>query len=566
MRFLLLLALFVPSFAGAQTVLLQAGDSSLFQSSGGGARIYNPDGSVMSFGIGTVNSGPLLFGGNVSKPFGNGFRATAGDMPLSFYLPTDVAQGNFGFLTRGFLLSHKDAGVSAGGANPSIPSGLLGSLAATLDSISKHCSVFAGVASTQYGAPWFQAARASSPLGYINCKDRLTENVTWTTLGAFSNKQTTIIGLTWASSGLTVSGSGGIGNNSAYGAVLGAFENSQRTFEAKLGYASVQDNFRRILSTSPSTLVSENTGLNGNFAWLVTKAIRVYGNHQHLLSPVLNGPSIGATLNSGGGLISLGRLIFHASDYSSTTNLGIKNSGQVFGSELRLANGVSLRGEYLHSKNNDVIISSVREHVRHFEFTQNYTRSTSTSQGQTASTNSFDGGVSYIGNGYAASLEYEEEYFPLVPAGQSPFKRVLSLSLSKTVRDAVISAQSYVTPQNRMKFSVQGSDYIYGKSVENERHLSSHRTLDRYIIRGRVVDTTGQNVFGALLQIDGQETYSGPDGSFFLRWSKPVQNVPVRVITSKFLSGNWGLVSAPETATAYLEGQDRFIEVVVRRQ
>jgi hypothetical protein len=562
--FCLSLLLLLPLASHGQTILLQAGDSSLYQSSGGSAKIWLPDGTVTSFGVGNIQGGPLLYGGNISKGFGDGFRATAGDMPLSFSLPTDVAPGNFGFLTRGFLISHKDAGVGAGGY-PAIPAGLLGTIAATLDTISKRCAIFAGVSSNQFGAPWFQAARASSPLGYISCKDHLTENLTWTTLGAFSNRQTAIMGLTWMSEGLTISGAGGIGSNSSFGAILGAYENNQKTFEAKIGYASVQDNFRRILSTSPSTLVSENTGLNGNFAWLITKAIRVYGNHQHLLSPVLNGPSIGATLNSGGGLVSIGKLTLHASDYSSTTNLHIKNSGQDFGGDYRLTSNISLREEELRARDSQVLITSVRERVRHFEFTENYTRSTSTSQGQTTATSSFDGGIAWRGAGFAIDASFQEEYFPWI-VGRSPFERVLSVSISKTIRDSMISAQNYFSPDNKMKFSIGGSQYLYGKPVENERHLAIHRSIGRYIVRGRVIDTAGQNVFGALIQIDGQEIYSGPDGLFFLRWPKSVQNIPVRVITSKFLSGNWRVVSAPVSATAKPEDQADFILIVVERE
>jgi hypothetical protein len=558
----LILWLLVPTLAGAQTVLLQAGDSSLFQSSGGGARIYNPDGSVINFGIGTVNSGPLLFGGNVAKPF-DGFMATAGDLQLPFTLDTDSYAG-YGFLARGFLVAPKDAEVLNLRRSAPIVGGLQGHVAAVVNNIFRHCKIFGGVDSTGFSAPWFQASRAFSPLGYANCKARLTEHLTVSEMDAFSNRQTVLTSLSWSASGLTFAGTGGVGDNSPYGAVLAKYENAARTLDLKVSYIAAQDRFRRVLLTAP--LISENVGLNANAAWLVTKSLRVTGSHQHLLSPVLNAPSISATLNSEGAFYQLGRMNFHAANYSSTA-LGVKNSGQDFGSELRLANGISLREEYLRSKNNDVIISSVRERFRHFEFTENYTRSTSTSQGQTASTNSFDGGVSYIGNGYSASLEYEEEYFPLVPAGQSPFKRVLSLSLSKTVRDAVISAQSYVTPQNRMKFSVQGSDYLYGKPVENERHISAKHVLDKFIVQGIVVEIVeGQRlpVFGAAVQVDGQVTYTGFDGRFFLRFPKS-KTFPVCVLVEHFLQGSWHLVSAPATATAYLEAQSQFIEIIVKR-
>jgi hypothetical protein len=560
-KVILILGLLFPITTHSQTILLNAGDSTLYESTGGSIKLYNPDGSVMTFGAGTVNSGPMMFGGNVTRPF-NGFTTSAGDLSLGFSLPTDFAQG-YGFLSRGFLIKPPEAGTRKYGPYQPLKGGLIGALAGTVSEIFAHCALFGGVSSAGLGTPFFQATQASQPLGYVHCKDRLTSHLSLSTRGAFSDRQTALASLTWTSSQWVLAGTGGIGNNTPYGAVLAKFENTAKTVSIKADYVSAQSDFRRVLVTAP--LISENIGLNADGTWLILKSLRVTGSHQHLLSPVLNAPGITATMNSEGIFYQLRNMNFHAADYSSTA-LGIKNNGRDFGSDVRLIGGVSVRGQYLQSKNSEIFIGSVRERFRHLEFTENYARTSSVSNGQTYTSSSFDGGVSWKGNGFNADLQYTEMYFPFVPARQSPFKRVLSVSFSKAIQDATISVQSFVNTQNQMKWTVSGSDYLYGKSVDSERHLGpSHKSLGRYVVRGIVTDTEGNPVFGALLQIDGQEVYSSPTGEFFMRWSQP-GTFPICVVTPKFLSGDWRLVSAPATATARLEDQADFIQIMVQRQ
>lgn len=561
MRFIvLILMVTLAPTCRCQTILLSAGDSSLFQSSGGNAKIYMPDGSVENFSVGNINSGPTMYGGNISKPF-DGFTATAGDMSLPFNLSTDSFLG-YGFLARGFSIAPSKIPPSLLRTSAPIAGSFIGRFAGAVDHILNHCRLFAGVSSVGYATPFFLASRSSDPLGYVSCEDRLNDRWTLGEKDAFSDRQTILTSVSWSNDGLTLAATGGVGNNSPYGAALAKYENASRTLSLQASYITANDQFRRVLVTSP--LLSENIGFNANGTWLITKSLRATAQHQHLLSPVRNLPSITATMNSESLFYQLGRMNFHASNYSSTA-LGVKNSGQDYGSEIRLVNGISFREEYLRSKNSDVFISSVRERFLHLEFTENYSRTTTTYSGTPLSTNSFDGGVTYRGNGLTASAEFEEAYFPFVPAGHSPFERILTISISKTVHDAVTTVQTYVTPQNHLRWTISGSDYIYGKPVENGRHIQARHSIDKYIVHGILQDQNKKPVYGGVIQVDGQIVYTGLDGEFSLRFRRP-GTFPVRVCTQDFLEGtNWSVVSAPSVATAKLEESADYLVITVRR-
>ena len=550
----ILVLLLLPVLTQAQTALISAGDSSLFQSSGASARVYMPDGSVMNFGGGTIGN-RLLFGGNASRNF-DGYNLTGGDLVLPFALPTDSYAG-YGFLARGFLLKPDDAGISALGRQAPIHGGLLGSLATVVNSVLTHCRVFAGVSSIGYGVPFLQASQANEPLGYLGCKDRLTEHWTLSSQDAFSNRQTALASLAYQYAGLELAGTAGIGSNSPYAAVLGKFENRTRTFSGKVGYSSVQNNFRRILISTP--LVSENSGLNYEAAWIPRTGLRLFGSHARVLSPVTNQPSVAATIDTEGVFYQLGRVNFRAANYASKA-LVVRNSGQDYGSDFRLTDAVTVRGEYLKSKGSEIFIGSVLERVKRFEFTQNVTASTQ--QGKTQS--GFDGGISYRGSQLNWSVEFQEEYFPYSLPGQSPFRRVLTLSFQKAIKDAVIGGQTFVDPNNHMRFTLTGQDYLYGPKPVGASVSTQHHSMGKFIVSGIVRDTNGQPVYGAAIQVDGSVVYSGQDGRFFVRF-KRTGTFPVATLTEHFIEGSWRGVSAPATAEAKLEEQADFIVVVVER-
>jgi hypothetical protein len=558
MRKLFILALLIlPAFASAQTVRLAAGDSSLFQSSGGSVQLFAPNGETGTFGAGTIN-GRLMFGGNVSKDVDD-VKITGGDVLLPFGLATDSYSG-FGFLGRGVLISPLEQKWGGGYSQPTI-SGTLHPLAAAMITIIEHCKVFIGESSVGYGVPFFQASKASEPLGYARCSVPVAEHWNLFANSAFSSKQTALVSLQYQRDGITAAGTAGIGNNTPYASILGKFENAQRTVFLKSSYTKVSNDFRRVIVSAP--LLSENTGLNFEGAWIPLSGLRLNASHSHVLSPLTNGsvilPGIKASINSQGAYYTVRKLDLHIANYSSTAS-GVHNSGQDYGAGYRLTNTIGVRTEYLKSKQSDIWINSVSERYRRLEFTENVTQSSANGQKQTG----FDGGVSYHGNGMTVTAEYQELYFPFVPANQSPFRRVFSLSLQKNIGDATIVAQTYVDPQNRMKFTVSGSDYFYGpRAVDKHTFHSGH--LGRWLIAGQVVDHTGQPVFGAALRFDSEQIiYSGQDGRFFIRLHK-AKTAPVVVATSEFIEGHWQVSSAPAVVSARLESESQPIKIIVER-
>lgn len=553
----LTLILLIPALAQAQTIRLAAGDSSLFQSSGGSVQLFAPNGETATFGAGTIN-GQLLFGGNVSKD-ADDFKLTAGDVLLPFALPTDSYSG-FGYLSRGFLISPASE-VYAGKTYSPAFSSVLGPMASAITEALHHCKLFAGVSSVGYGVPFFQASKSSEPLGYARCAVPVSEHWTLSTNDAFSIRQTALASLQYQDRGVKLAGTAGIGSNTPYASALAAFENSQRTVSIKSSYTLVKNDFRRVIVSAP--LLSENTGFNFEGAWIPLTGLRLNASHSHILSPLTNGslilPGITATINSEGAYYTVQKLDLHTANYSSTAS-GVHNAGQDYGAGYRLTSAVGLRAEYLKSKQSDVWIASVSEKYQRLEFTENLTQSSAYGQAQTG----FDGGVSYHTTGMTVTAEFQELYFPFVGSNQSPFRRVFSISLQKNLRDATVVAQTYVDPQNHMKFTVSGDDYLYGpKAVEKHQSRSGH--LGRYLIAGVVVDTNGRPVFGAAVRIDGEQVYSGQDGQWFLRVRK-ARTAQLTVETNEFIEGRWGVSSAPTVVTARLETESQPVTVVVERK
>jgi hypothetical protein len=92
-----------------------------------------------------------------------------------------------------------------------------------------------------------------------------------------------------------------------------------------------------------------------------------------------------------------------------------------------------------------------------------------------------------------------------------------------------------------------------------------HYSLGPLMVRGKVVDVTGQPVVGAALMIDQLQVYTDSDGSFFVRERKPHIH-PLTVLVDQFLNGDtYRVISAPHEAKSSADENQLNAMVVVEK-
>jgi hypothetical protein len=85
------------------------------------------------------------------------------------------------------------------------------------------------------------------------------------------------------------------------------------------------------------------------------------------------------------------------------------------------------------------------------------------------------------------------------------------------------------------------------------------------MITGRVLDTEGQPIEGASLEIGTERVYTDSRGRFFLR-ERAARTLSLRVVLDDFLMpGEFEVLDAPSEVTPAREGSARDVTIVLRR-
>lgn len=95
--------------------------------------------------------------------------------------------------------------------------------------------------------------------------------------------------------------------------------------------------------------------------------------------------------------------------------------------------------------------------------------------------------------------------------------------------------------------------------------LTGKATLYENVVRGRVVDDTGQPIFGAALGVDGELVFTDSQGIFLVRRRK-AKELRLEVLLDQFMfPGAYKVLSVPRTVKPAPEELSEINEVVLRR-
>jgi hypothetical protein len=115
-----------------------------------------------------------------------------------------------------------------------------------------------------------------------------------------------------------------------------------------------------------------------------------------------------------------------------------------------------------------------------------------------------------------------------------------------------------------VRYTVAGSDYYY-RYAGLETAQAAPLRINKYVIKGVVLDQDEKPVAGAALQIDGQVVFTDSDGRFLVRFSRR-NTETFRVLLDDFLTNFlYDVISAPTSVETIDEDQAKDVTVRLRR-
>ena len=512
----------------AQIIQIGGGSSTLFDAQGGAVTIQSEN-SRMVMGAGLVGG---RFGYGASAVFRRGdYNFLVGDNPIPINLPTDIFDNVHYFISRG-------AGVST-------------------SKMGWRLSVFAGAIAEGLSTPFFPAAKTDAGAGLIYLDRSFTEKLHFYSVNIISQKQTSIQGVDWKlRDWMTLAAAAGVGSNQPYAGASLAI-NGKRLW-ARLGYVYEGDRFRRVTVQSPVNSEVDR----GNILVVANpfRGLQVTVGHQQLLQPQQspNQPFLRASVNQlqvSGDVagFQLGTGLFQSRQKQES------NFGQVVWASRKVSSWLETGAQYYRNAastgNTSCTVSATfREAISpQLSILEVVNHSRQTTVGF---------GGSFQSNLLSIDVDYSTVY---VPFGNAQFKQALGFTVRfHPFGNVTLNAQSYLTSDGQTKYSVSGSTYVYRglPFMRNEEPGRGH--LDKYIVRGRVVDAEGNPIEGAAIKIDKHVLLTNSSGEFFLR-IKRAGSYRLEVVLEEFANAApFELVSAPAEVHSARERNASIVSVVLK--
>jgi hypothetical protein len=228
-------------------------------------------------------------------------------------------------------------------------------------------------------------------------------------------------------------------------------------------------------------------------------------------------------------------------------DLGSRAAADLQFTESRLAGGAVSR----------MLTLGLREDVRHDLSLSQYL----THSGGTLSA-SFGG---TLRRGFTnVALSYQTLYVPT--RHPNPFVRALTLELRLQLGNYSTSLSTTVDPSGNVSYNAAGGTYLYlGQPALGLGGAPFVIRIQRYIIRGLVVDDAGSPVEGAAIDVGGSVVLTNSRGAFFVRVGRR-STQPLRVLLDDFLAaGPFEIVSTPVSVEAAEEEVAVPVRIVLRR-
>jgi len=516
--------------AAAQVFELSGGSSSLLDADGGSLEIHaqNYTGRIDLGYLGRPSVGFFF-----SRPYKSSTLG-AGDQQIPFVLPTDLFDRSFYFLGRGLSL-RRNVGDS-------------------------HLLVFAGATTEGYFAPFFNIARGDKPTGAIFYDKQLSPSLHFYSRNVFSRRQTSIQSIEWtAREDIKMALSTGIGNDEPYGAA--SFSMEKRWMLLDASYALSGHNFQRVLVSAPQ--LAENDRDNIRLELRPASNVRIVVSRNNYLSSFSPNVFERATVEGFAASAALAGFQLSGSLFESATSVG--NSSAVDLSVRRMvtrhfeAGTDFLRGEYSKSAPTHSILGNLREIVSsRFSLTQVITHN----NGQTT----VDFGGNFLSNLVTASVDYQTVFLPFAQSASGQFKQVMVMSLHFQLPHGVqFNMDTNVTPLGQVLYTAYGSTYAYHGLGNTSPGTSFSGSFFQNVVRGQVLDSNGDSIAGAALQIGPGLAISDSDGNFMLRVKKGGE-MNLKIAFDEFtVPGKFVIVQAPQTVKATREDSAQEYSVVLRR-
>jgi hypothetical protein len=496
----------------AQVVELLGGSSTLYQSQGGTVSVRSGS-YTASAGAGTVG-GKFVGGAQVVKGTEHS-RFTLGTDNVPFNLPTDI-------FDNGHYLTVLGGAVTTKVGNAKL-------------------YAFGGETSTSFNSPFFIGAQPTTPAGILFVTAKVAPEWTGVTRVIVSKRMTILHSFGWDSGhGTQIAFSGGLGANQPYGAA--SLSVDRQWINVKAAYYEAGSQFRRADVQSP--LTSEPDRDNVLVTFHPIKNFSFGAGRQNYLSPVYGTETnVRSAVNQANANYQIAGVGLSATVFKSTYD-GAGNLAQAYSASRDINSRVHVQASYLISKPDDSVSSSslVSNIYETINSRLTLSQSVNSSNGQ----NTVGFGGSFLSNFIALSADYQTYYVPA--RVDAPFEQALILNAEVHLLGRLtLSGATFVGADGKLLYTTEAQGTVSRQQAANAGAFQ-HYSIGPLMVRGKVVDVTGQPVMGAALLVDQLQVYTDSDGYFFVRERKPHTH-PLTVLVDQFLNGGkYRVVSAPQEA------------------
>lgn len=417
-----------------------------------------------------------------------------------------------------------------------------------------------GFASATPGSQFFPAFSFNGAYGSLKVKHEVDRRVRLAFDGVAADKQTAIGQAAYlASPDIALAASGGVGSNAPYGAMSLEYRGRNVTVLAAYVYQGM--GFRRVDLPYPNQTEADKENLLVD--WQIHPNVSLGAAHQNFLQPAQD--TVPAILGTGNSVYASARVAgfrVQAGLYDSRS-MGITNLSNYFAVGRAVGSRLDAEVFLLQSRpsigpSTTTPIVNLREQV-----TQRLGLLQQVAFNPDGNVSVQFGGNLLLPIG-ELGVGYQIVQRPLEPL--NPFESVLNLTARIQLGRYSTSVSTIFQPDGSVSYIANASTFLYFGALGGTGQANLvGRQIGRFVVRGRVVDTAGQPVDGAALDLDGQVTFTNTDGQFLLRVGRP-RTYQLRVLLDEFLTpGTWEVVSAPDGVLAASEEGGNAAEIVLRR-
>jgi hypothetical protein len=418
---------------------------------------------------------------------------------------------------------------------------------------------FGGVAGVGVSAPFVNASQSEKPIGALRVETTLSPTVTAQTLVVAARRQSLLQSVSWKWPGTYGSAAvtAGTGSNRPFAALVWRLDKD--VLDISAGYTLVDLDFRRADAPLPTASELRRENL------LVT--IRPFRQTQFTLGRRNffvahdTAPTVRYTLNQASFGAALAGWRVHGGVFDSRSGFGhVVSAFSGLGRDL--GSRAAADFQVTESRPTGGVVSrmftlGLREDIR-------YDLSLSQYLTHTGGSVSGSFGGTYRRGFTNIALSYQTLYVPT--RRPDPFVRALTLELRLQLGSYSTSLSTTVDPTGNVSYNAAGGTYLYiGQPALGLGGQPFVIRIQRYMIRGVVVDETGSPIEGAALELGGQTVLTNSRGEFFVRvdqrkWQE------LRVLFDQFLAaGPFGPSDVPEAIQPGDEDSALPVRIVLRR-